>query len=248
MTIFVTYSNTANNNSIRIIYTDGTSLEVALTSTNGEKTTYRLVTSNNKQVESIILGFYANGQTTVYYDESGFFEGVVASEDFVQYSGTTYDIAFPSEVGTVYGGSLDVTNGVLTVNRASVDLGTLSWSKDNNNFWYTRSVKLVITGSSLTEGYRTNAISDKLVFGGYSSPRPRLPNTSEFYASGMRFLEVWNNSVTAGSELKALLSGVQFVYELATPITYQLTPQEITTLAETNYLWSDSGDISATYT
>lgn len=36
------------------------------------------------------------------------------------YQGETYDITFPSEAGTVYGGSLDVTNGVLTVDRAQI--------------------------------------------------------------------------------------------------------------------------------
>ena len=33
---------------------------------------------------------------------------------------TTYSITFPSEAGTVYGGTLDVTNGTLTVDRAFI--------------------------------------------------------------------------------------------------------------------------------
>lgn len=36
------------------------------------------------------------------------------------YSGDTYAITFPTEAGTVYGGTLDVTNGVLTVDRANI--------------------------------------------------------------------------------------------------------------------------------
>ena len=40
---------------------------------------------------------------------------------------TTYSITFPAAAGTVYGGTLDVTNGKLTVDRAMVDLGTLKW-------------------------------------------------------------------------------------------------------------------------
>ena len=36
------------------------------------------------------------------------------------YHGETYDIEFPSEAGTVYGGTLDVTNGVLTVDRSQI--------------------------------------------------------------------------------------------------------------------------------
>ena len=40
--------------------------------------------------------------------------------DYEPYQGETYDITFPSEAGTVYGGSLDVTTGVLTVDRAQI--------------------------------------------------------------------------------------------------------------------------------
>ena len=44
------------------------------------------------------------------------------------YTGTTIPISFPTPPGTVYGGTLDVTTGVLTVTMASVDMGTLTWS------------------------------------------------------------------------------------------------------------------------
>jgi hypothetical protein len=43
------------------------------------------------------------------------------------------------------------------------------------------------------------------------------------------------------------VSGVQLVYELATPITYQLTPQEITTLLGVNNVWSDCGPVDVEY-
>ena len=40
--------------------------------------------------------------------------------DYHPYAGDTYSITFPSEAGTVYGGTLDVTNGTLTVDRAII--------------------------------------------------------------------------------------------------------------------------------
>ena len=43
------------------------------------------------------------------------------------------------------------------------------------------------------------------------------------------------------------MSGVQLVYELATPQTYQLTPQEVKTLLGTNNVWTDIGNVSVTY-
>ena len=44
------------------------------------------------------------------------------------------------------------------------------------------------------------------------------------------------------------MSGVQLVYELATPIEVDLTQTEITLLAGTNNLWSDAnGNLELTY-
>ena len=43
------------------------------------------------------------------------------------------------------------------------------------------------------------------------------------------------------------MSGVQLVYELATPIVYDLTPTEVTTLLAQNNIWADCGDSTVEY-
>ena len=43
------------------------------------------------------------------------------------------------------------------------------------------------------------------------------------------------------------MSGVQLVYELATPIEVDLTPTEITTLLGTNNIFADCGDTTVDY-
>jgi hypothetical protein len=48
-------------------------------------------------------------------------------------------------------------------------------------------------------------------------------------------------------DFKSAMSGVQCVYPLATPITYQLTPTEVRTLLGVNNLWADTGDVAVTY-
>jgi hypothetical protein len=56
-------------------------------------------------------------------------------------------------------------------------------------------------------------------------------------------------SIKKGSTLaqaQARFNGVQLCYELATPQTYQLTPQQIDLLLGTNHLWSD-GEITVEY-
>ena len=108
--------------------------------------------------------------------------------DYEPHAGQTYDIAFPTEAGTVYGGTLDVTTGVLTVDRAQI-------------------------ASYAGETLPSTWISDRDVYSAGATPT----------------------------------TGAQVVYELATPITYHLTPQEITTLLGQNNIWADTGDMSVTY-
>lgn len=40
---------------------------------------------------------------------------------------------------------------------------------------------------------------------------------------------------------------LQLCYELATPVTYHLTPQEVDTLLGVNNVWADTGDTTAEY-
>lgn len=42
-------------------------------------------------------------------------------------------------------------------------------------------------------------------------------------------------------------TGAQVVYELAIPLEYTLTPQQLTTLLGENNVWSDAGEITLTY-
>ena len=47
-----------------------------------------------------------------------------------------------------------------------------------------------------------------------------------------------------GNDFKTAMSGVQLLYELATPLTDQLTPQQIATLRPgINNVWCDTGPV-----
>lgn len=97
-------------------------------------------------------------------------------------------VSFPSRVGTVYGGSLNVTTGVLTVEWGNI---------------------ASYNGEPLSGEW----ISDRDVYSAGSIPT----------------------------------AGAQVVYKLATPVTYQLTPQEVTALSGANNVFADTGDIDVIY-
>lgn len=48
-------------------------------------------------------------------------------------------------------------------------------------------------------------------------------------------------------EFKIAMTGVQFVYELVDPVTYQLTPHEVRSLLGSNTIYADTGDTSVEY-
>ena len=166
------------------------------------------------------------------------------------YQGETYDIQFPTEAGTVYGGSLDVTTGALTVDRAWYAFnGTESqWIKSS-----TYRGSFYRSWSTMPSGIGINRGTFICSHAGYIS------NLSE-YAYGKcvsdSALNLWVIQDTDATidDFKAFLAEqyangtpVTVCYTLATPQTYQLNITEIRTLLGQNNIWADTGDTTVTY-
>ena len=162
---------------------------------------------------------------------------------------TTYSVDWTSEAGTVYGGTLDVVTGVLTVDKAMVDLGTLTWSYANSIFVAT------LPSDSYNYASSVNALSDCYAFvgtvqnGTFDMQGKADCSFALYYNTNYptsRVAYVKNTAYTDAATFKTAMDGHQLVYELATPLTYQLTAQDIITLVGDNYIWSDSGDVIIT--
>lgn len=151
------------------------------------------------------------------------------------YQGTTYTTSLGR---TVYGGTLDVVSGVLTVDKifvettwgnfqANVDLGNYSRRRCNFSLMYDVS-KITRESICNISPYATGWTTDNLHF--YFDTTTSFPRAWLYLPKG-----------TADSTI------VQIVYPLATPQTYQLTPRQVELLAGTNNVWSDSGDTYLKY-
>lgn len=66
--------------------------------------------------------------------------------------------------------------------------------------------------------------------------------------NGETINEPWLSSMDAYAAGTTPTIGAQVVYTLATPLTYQLSAQEIGVLTGTNYVWLSDGDVSLTVT
>ena len=160
------------------------------------------------------------------------------------YSGQTYDITFPTEAGTVYGGTLDVTKGELVVDRAIMTLDGTRALNPNGKTSASSRFGLNVAGKAVGERnilsnmfYTTPIFVDDVgwVYGRVAS------NYVEFS------LPPDIEQTTAAGKAWFAENPTQLCYELATPITYQLTPQEITSLLGANNLWADTGDSEVEY-
>ena len=236
-TIILKFSNTVDRTNVLVAYTDGTST-IIRTSETGLQTI--IFTSVANKTINYIGGSNNNGTSVFYYEECGVFEGVLTADQFETYTATTYTTDLNQ---TVYGGTLDLVTGVLTVDRVMANMGTLTWLYSDGLFRaqvpnfaepssyvdrrmgfissaYSADTQISISAESMTDG-------------------TALRLSGRIYTKDTRF--------TDPTAFKTAVTGQTLCYELATPQTYQLTPHQIQTLVGQNNVWSDAGDVEVTF-
>lgn len=166
------------------------------------------------------------------------------------YQGDTYSIAFPAAAGTVYGGTLDVTAGKLTVDRVVITPATVSDGAYTFNArycpWVTTAIGTVSQGSTMI----CNALPYKTTAS--NAAQATAPAFGRMN-NGTMVLNPYGTMYDTIAEARA--AGNQFItdhslticYELAAPVVYDLTPTEVTTLLGTNIIWADCGESTVEY-
>lgn len=244
-------------------YTDGTYNYIP--ALDGDVTTKHcqiLVTPEGKTVREFSK---SNNSESVqlYYNESGIFEGVLTTDDFEPYTGEQYDIEFPTEAGTVYGGTLDVTSGTLNVDMViKVFDGTETMT--NNSSGNARHVKYKLGAygsvlpssdikaccSILPKVTITNTNTAK----GFNTVRSSAYNGDFLYFRPFDMYDEETGTQKGVEDVKELFATLyangtpcQVAYQIKDPVTYQLTPTEVKTLLGLNNIWVDTGNVDVTY-
>jgi len=150
---------------------------------------------------------------------------------------------------TVYGGHLDVLSGVLTVDRAMVDLGTLTWNYVASSTLNFRASELIGAKIPETAVVKPNAICSILPVLDCTAISTPVDGLTIIYATSAQAGKVWAHSeiYTDATAFKAAMTGQTLVYELAEPITIQLTPHEVKSLLGQNSIFADTGDCTVEY-
>jgi hypothetical protein len=187
---------------------------------------------------------FANGITVSNLTFKPQLEVGETATEYEPNNGATYPVTFPSEAGTVYGGTLTVNSdgsGTLTVDHGMrVFDGSEQWALNGSGGAYRTprgvipamakdcvcNMLLMSNTSGAPSGYGYVGSANILVY---------LDNaTAENLASWVEFLQSTN---------------MQVVYPLSTPTTYALSSVQVAELLQgVNNLWADAaGTLSAEY-
>lgn len=153
------------------------------------------------------------------------------------YNASTYAISWQDQAGTVYGGEIDVTTGKIVLNKGHITYdGTENWTMRSDGSIST-PIPIGLLSSD-TSGITNMAVYDSgstVAFGKFRY------GATNFIVNLGTFADI--------TEAKTYLTShnLQFVYPLATPQEYQLTPTEINNLLGLNQIFADTGDVTVTY-
>ena len=198
---------------------------------------------SNAHYFKIRIGDSSHPQTTYNHDISINYP----STDTDYHEGHVQTVEIPLGQ-TVYGGTLDVTQGVLTVNMAITDLGTLNWGYITD-FTYPA---FRVYGSNAPTGIKENSAMTCTAykFVGNLASWGAITQEGNCVIGGVTSAKgcvIRDDAYTDAAAFKASVTGQTLAYELAQPVEVQLTPQQITTLLGQNNVWSDASSVSVDY-
>ena len=249
LTVTADYGNKSNSNAFvfkaYFQYEDGTvdassSISVPSSGTN----TATRQSSGDKKVIGFSIGTTA-GATNL----NGCIKNVMVSADdltvYVAPQTTTYPITFPSEAGTVYGGTLTVEQdgtGTLVVERRYVIFGSASDYTWNTGSGVPYLRKNLSSANKAKYSKRDLTISNQYSQITSASTTNKAIRITSDGAAIFIYDSRFTNEATANTLTAA--NPIEVVYPLAAPITYTLTASQMRTLLGQNNWWVDCGDIA----
>lgn len=247
-----TITQSANNAIIQVAKYNGSYSELCVLSASNTSRTFTL--NNASTIRVSLYSSIANNSFTVSNLQ---IENGTSATSYEPYTAERY---YPISANPVYGGTLEVETGVLTVDRVTEtftkDSAWYSFSTGTGNssavvqLQYYQNCKYV---DSVSERNGAISSSGKEAQNYWTGPRQNeVPSDGDmcfaYSATGqLRFHRTDISSITDLASFKTNFPNTQIVYYLATPITYQLTPVQVKTLLGYNNIWTDSGTVEVQY-
>lgn len=168
---------------------------------------------------------------------------VIVSPTLLDTDGTTYTTDFPQ---TVYGGTLDVVKGTLTVTYALMTFdGTQTFT---DRISAQNRVYLQLGGMASQSGLNDDMVLCNALpkaTGVQNADHPCIAvgvNNAYVYIQGVTHISGVTNLATLNTWLSN--NPITFTYKLATPIVYSVSPKDIELITGTCNVWATTGDIT----
>lgn len=234
-TLSYDFSGTANSSSL--VFYDENKVEIA----RGNATS----TINGRNTSKVVLpqkAYYFNMYSNAVGTYTNFmFESGEDATPYVPYAGKTYTISLGD---TIYGGTVRIDsngNTVMDVDRAIAALSSMDFAYNSNNKLFYSTNGTGIPDAKSYSGYanaicsayfENNVQGSLMVNGGFKV------QDGAVYVKDLAYDDT--------SAFETAVANVTICYELATPFTVQLTPQQIQLLKGYNTLTASTGQISVT--
>lgn len=168
--------------------------------------------------------------------------------------GKTYAADWTTEAGTVYGGTLDVLTGTLTVEwtcktLAGTDIQARGGSATAAGDYRFYCQAAVSAGILLPPNAQTAADVLCSVAAAIPHGDSSLHGVSVNRADGRIYLHIRDCGQMTLTQFRSWVDShaVQVAFKLASPVTYRIGAQAVTAPAGQNNIWADCGDVTAEY-
>lgn len=172
-----------------------------------------------------------------------------SAEDYEAYSAESLSVSWQDTAGTVYGGTMTVNedgSGELTVDKADVDLGTLTWTYTTGDS-YAGSPYFASDNVGDKKPGSNNMICSQYAIG---ANRGNIQNCviAPWNETNAKSLACRDDRFTDAASFKTAVTGQTLCYELATPLTYHFDNlEQLSTVYGINNIWVDTGDVQCEY-
>lgn len=210
--------------------------------------TFSVTESNKGKFDHVYMYSGGGSHADVYWYDFQLELGSTATT-YEPYQAETVSVDWTTEAGTVYGGTIDVAMGLLTVEYVKKTVTSFggTWGALSNGYGYyavfsdtKHDVNSVDPDSMKSNIFKYNREGRQLMplysYGGNSGG-----DTTQTF--------ILPSTVTTLADANAWLADnpTECTFKLATPQIYQLTGQQLKTLYGTNNVWADTGNVSVTY-
>ena len=212
---------------------------------------------------------------TITWTEPQVEHGDAAATAYEPYSKTTYPISWQTEAGTVYKGVLNVLTGQLDITWYGFVVTSITGTTASTSHWsllshgkqsapydqyYYGVIQIQVTGGLIP--YEDNTPNNGSSNGLCSYGRWRVDGDDSInewranarYSSAKHYIRIvitrqpQDVTVAFANDLLSSLSiPLTVIYRLKTPISVQLTTQEVLAFTGQNNVWADTGNVALDY-